>query len=184
MEKITLKIGGMHCAACSSYLEKELSKTDGISNATVSIATNTATFEFDTDKLSLKDIDAVVKSCGFFIEKDKEEDVKKKYNINLIIIIVFALLLLYVAMGPMVGLPAIHSNMMIVAYIQIILLIPVLICGREMLFDGFRALAKFHPNMNSLVAIGSAASIIYSLYIMFTNIHIHHLYFESSATIS
>ena len=183
MEKITLKIGGMHCAACSAYLEKELSKTEGVENAAVSIATNTATFEYDTDKLTIKDIDTVVKGCGFFIDKEKEEDVKKKYNFNLIIIILFALLLLYVAMGPMIGLPAIQRNMMVVAYVQITLLIPVLICGRDMLFDGFKALTKLHPNMNSLVAIGSAASIIYSLYIMFIGMHGHHLYFESSAMI-
>lgn len=183
MEKITLKIGGMHCAACSAYLEKELSKTEGILNAVVSIATNTATLEYNTDKLTMKDIDTVVKSCGFFVDEKKEEEVKKKYNINLITIIVFSLLLLYVAMGPMIGLPAIHSDMMIVAYVQIVLLIPVLICGRNMLFDGFKSLTKLHPNMNSLVAIGSAASIIFSLYTMFTSMHVHHLYFESSATI-
>lgn len=183
MEKITLKIGGMHCAACSAYLEKELSKIDGILNATVSIATNTATIEYYTDKVTTKDIDKVIKGCGFFIDKEKNEEAKSKYNLNLIIIILFTLLLLYVAMGPMIGLPAIHSNMMFVAYVQIILLIPVLICGRNMLFDGFKALVKLHPNMNTLVAIGTAASIIYSLYTMFVGLHVHHLYFESSATI-
>lgn len=182
MEKITLNIGGMHCAACSAYLEKELSKTEAIENATVSIATNTATFEYDTDKLTLKDIEKIVKGCGYFVVKEKEEE-KKKFSLNLTIIIIFALALLYVSMGPMIGLPAVHSDMMIVAYIQIILLIPVLICGRKMLFDGFKALIKLHPNMNSLVAIGSAASIIYSLYTMFSGMHGHHLYFESSATI-
>ena len=182
MEKITLNIGGMHCAACSSYLERELAKTDGIENAAVSIATNTAAFEYDTDKLTLKDIEKIVKGCGYFVVKETE-DVKKKLNLNLTIIIIFALGLLYVSMGPMIGFPAVHSDMMTVAYIQIILLIPVLICGRKMLFDGFKALVKLHPNMNSLVAIGSAASIIYSLYTMFSGMHVHHLYFESSATI-
>ncbi len=182
MDKITLNIGGMHCAACSAYLEKELSKTDGIENAAVSIATNTATFEYDSSKVTIKDINKVVKACGFFIDEKKEE-VKKKIDLNLVIIIVFALALMYVSMGHMLGLPAVHPDMMVVAYVQIILLIPVLICGRKLLFDGFKALLKLHPNMNSLVAIGSLASIIYSLYTMFTDMNIHHLYFESSATI-
>ena len=182
MDKITLKIGGMHCAACSSYLEKELSKTEGIVNPTVSIATNSATFEFDTSKLTIKDIEKVVKGCGFFIDEKKEE-VNKKIDLNLVTIIVFAIALMYVSMGHMLGLPAVHSDMMIITYIQIVLLIPVLICGRELLFDGFKALFKLHPNMNSLVAIGSAASIIYSLYTMYTDINALHLYFESSATI-
>lgn len=182
MEKITLKIGGMHCAACSAYLEKELSKTEGVVNPAVSIATNTATFEYDNSKLTIKDIEKVVKKCGFFIDEKKEE-LNKKFDFNLVIIIVFALALMYVSMGHMLGLPAVHTDMMVVAYIQIILLIPVLICGRELLFDGFKAIFKLHPNMNSLVAIGSAASIIYSLYTMFTDINAHHLYFESSATI-
>lgn len=61
MEKITLKIGGMHCAACSAYLEKELSKTEGVVNPAVSIATNTATFEYDNSKLTIKDIEKIVK---------------------------------------------------------------------------------------------------------------------------
>ena len=181
MEKITLKIGGMHCAACSAYLEKELLKNKNILNATVSIATNTATLEYDAEKITINDIDKIVKNCGFFIEKDKKEE--KKYNYNLIFIIVFSLLLLYVSMGPMIGLPTVHNDMMVVAYIQIILLIPVLFCGRTLLFDGFKSLIKLHPNMNSLVAIGSSASVIYSLYIMYSGTHLHHLYFESCSTI-
>ena len=183
MEKITLNIGGMHCASCSSYLESELSKTDGIHNVSVSIATNTAVFEYDNSKINIKDIDKIIKSCGFFILEEKEKNSVKKTNYNLIIIIIFALALMYVSMGHMIGLPAIHESMMVVSYIQIALLIPVLICGRDMLFDGFKALTKLHPNMNSLVAIGSIASIIYSLYIMYANINVYHLYFESAATI-
>ena len=66
MKKVTLNIGGMHCAACSSYLEKELSKTNGIENANVSIATNTATFDYEETLLTFKDIDKIVKGCGFF----------------------------------------------------------------------------------------------------------------------
>ncbi len=182
MDKITLKIGGMHCAACSAYLEKELSKTDGIINPSVSIATNTAIFEYDDSRLTLKDIEKVVKACGFFID-EKNEKVNKKYDLNLTIITLFTLVLMYVSMGHMIGLPAVHTDMYIVAYIQIVLLIPVLVCGRNLIFDGFRALFKLHPNMNSLVAIGSVASIIYSVYTMLIDLNIQHLYFESSATI-
>ena len=182
MKKITLNIGGMHCAACSAYLEKELSKMNGVDNVSVSIATNTATFEYDDKKLTIKDINKTVKSCGFFIDENKKES-ENKFDLNLTIIIVFSLTLMYVSMGHMLGLPTVQSNMMVVAYIQIILLLPVLICGREMLFDGFKALFKLHPNMNSLVTIGSLASILYSIYVMYTDFSIHNLYFESSATI-
>lgn len=183
MKKITLNIGGMHCAACSSYLEKELSKNKSIENANVSIATNTATFEYDESVLSIKDIDKIVKSCGFYIDNKNDNETKKSFDFKLVVIIIFALSLMYVSMGHMLGLPAIHHNMMVVAYIQLILLIPVLLCGGDLLFDGFKALFKLHPNMNSLVAIGSLASIIYSLYTMYTDFNIHNLYFESSATI-
>ena len=182
MTKITLDIGGMHCAACSAFLEKELSKDDRISNVSVSIATNTATFEYDNSKITIKDIEKIIKNCGFFIN-EKNKNFQKKYDFTLLITIVFSLALMYVSMGHMLGLPAVHKSMMIVAYIQIILLIPILICARNMLFDGFKMLFKFHPNMNSLVAIGSLASIIYSIYSMYTNMNIHDLYFESSATI-
>lgn len=183
MKKVTLNIGGMHCAACSSYLENELSKTNGIENANVSIATNTATFDYEETLLTFKDIDKIVKGCGFFIDNKKDDKINNSFDLNLIIIIVFAIALMYVSMGHMLGLPAVHPDMMVVAYIQIFLLVPVLICGRKMLFDGFKTLCKLHPNMNSLVAIGSTASILYSVYAMFTNINAHHLYFESSATI-
>ena len=183
MKKTTLNIGGMHCAACSSYLEKELSKNKSIENANVSIATNTATFEYDESVLSIKDIDKIVKGCGFYIDNKKDNKPKKSFDFKLVVIIVFALSLMYVSMGHMLGLPAIHHNMMVVAYIQLIILIPVLLCGGDLLFDGFKALFKLHPNMNSLVAIGSLASIIYSLYTMYTDFNIHNLYFESSATI-
>ena len=182
MIKTTLNIGGMHCAACSAYLEKELSKVDGVENVSVSIATNTATFEYDDRTLTIKDINKTVKNCGFFIDENKKES-ESKFDLNLTIIIVFSLALMYVSMGHMLGLPSIHHNMNIISYIQIILLIPVLICGRKLLFDGLKSLFKLHPNMNSLVAIGSFASIAYSLYIMSTNTNVHNLYFESSATI-
>lgn len=182
MIKTTLNIGGMHCAACSAYLEKELSKVDGVENVSVSIATNTATFEYDDENLTIKDINKTVKNCGFFIDENKKEN-ESKFDLNLTIIIVFSLALMYVSMGHMLGLPSIHHNMNIISYIQIILLIPVLFCGRKLLFDGLKSLFKLHPNMNSLVAIGSFASIAYSLYIMSTNMNVHNLYFESSATI-
>ena len=183
MKKETLNIGGMHCAACSSYLERELSKNKNIKNANVSIATNTATFEYDETLLSIKDIDKIVKGCGFYIDEKKDNESKKSFEFKLVIIIVFTIALMYVSMGHMLGLPAVHHNMMVVAYVQLFLLIPVLLCGKDLLFDGFKALFKLHPNMNSLVAIGSFASIIYSLYTMYTDFNIHNLYFESSATI-
>jgi len=79
MEKLTLKISGMHCASCSAYLEKELSLADGIKNVSVSIATNTASFEYDADKVKYKDIELIVKECGFSIETDEKPVKKKKF---------------------------------------------------------------------------------------------------------
>ena len=183
MEKITLKIGGMHCASCSAYLEKELSKTDGISNVSVSIATNTATFEYDKNIASMSEIDSVVKECGFFIDNEDENLKKKKLNYNLIFICVFSVLLLYTAMGQMIGLKSVTNNHTINAYIQLVLLLPILFFGRELIFDGVKSLFKLHPNMNSLVAIGSFASVAYSIYAMAVNSEYHHLYFESAGII-
>ena len=109
MKKVLLKIGGMTCSACSSGLEKYLNKQDGVERANVNLVMNNASIEYDDKKLSLKDIEKFVDKAGFEslgIDNLKNEERKKSgEKINLILTSIFSIMILYVSMAHMIGLP-------------------------------------------------------------------------------
>ncbi len=194
MTKITLNITGMHCASCSSLLERSFNETDGVLNAVVSIATEKATVEYDEAVLSYDEILKVVEACGFGVAKDISQQKKnrlKTMKIKFVVSAVFAVPLLLVSMLPMIGLNFIidpMENAFLYALVQLILCIPVLICGSHFYTNGFKQLLRFHPNMDTLIAVSTSAAFLYSLYgfgqIIFGNhMYAHNLYFESSAVI-
>ena len=200
--KMTLRIGGMHCAACSRAVERALKKTEGVESAAVNIVTEKAVLEFDDKKLKYKDIVNAIVKAGYQVV-GKEEDISEKkakeireQKIRLIISAIFSIPLFYISMSPMIKfvklpLPEIlshHSNPQIFSIVALILCIPVMVSGYKFYTLGFPALFRGAPNMDSLVAIGTTASFVYSVYssvLSFIGLNPHgdNLYYESAAVI-
>lgn len=205
----TFKIIGMTCAACAGRIEKIVARQDGVNNASVNFATERLTIDFDKDKISFDDFNRVVNKAGYsleFIKPNKsldEDKIRKEKDMNdlfkkFIVSIIFAIPLLYIAMAPMINIiklpmPQFLQNPVSYAITQIILVIPILIAGNKFYKVGFRALFLGSPNMDSLIAIGTSAAILYSLYSTFIIITgsqeeaahaaMHGLYFESAGII-
>ncbi len=201
---ISLPIGGMTCAACSARIEKVLSRMDGVQEASVNLATETANLRYDASKVGLRDIKEKVRALGYEpleIKKSSQEEEtrarKEKelrvMKLKFLIAALFALPLLYIAMGPMVGLPVpgfINPDAFPLrfALAQLLLTIPILIAGYKFYTSGTRALLTGGPNMDSLIALGTAAAVIYSLFgvwDIYRGDHhgVHRLYFESAGVI-
>ena len=192
--KKTFKISGMTCAACAARIERFVKKLDGVSSASVNFAAESLTVDFE--KLGIKDIEAAVVKAGYaFADKDAKPKMPhdRVMLIRLILSLVFAVPLLTISMGHMVGMPlpnAInpHHNPMGFAVIQLVLTVPVIAIGWKFFWDGFRNLVRLSPNMDSLIALGSTAALVYGFYAMYKigqgeTDYAMHLYFESCATI-
>lgn len=199
MTNRTLIIGGMNCAACSSACEKALNKVEGV-EATVNLLAEKAFITYDESRVSYAELENAVKKAGFYVVDEKlrakqREQEKAKQNkiakIKLLLALLFSIPLFYVAMGPMIGLPFFvtpDSNPKLYAIIQLCLAVPVIGVGYRFYTSGFAKLVRLHPNMDSLVAVGTSSAFIYSLYstlnIFRGDEHaVHQLYFESSAMI-
>ncbi len=201
MEK-RLGITGMTCASCSSRIEKMVGRLDGVDYASVNLATETLTYSSNDDMDDA--VKGVIQRLGFgFFElsqkKEERKQVKEYENkilkIRLIIAILFAAPLLYIAMAPMISfgtvtLPTFISpqNGISFAILQLALTIPVMLAGYSFYVIGFKSLFRGSPNMDSLVALGTSAAFLYSLYSTYRitqgDMHAtHDLYFESSAVI-
>ena len=206
-EKVSIKIGGMSCAACSSRVEKNLNKAAGIISASVNLTTETATVEYDVNTISIKGIEDIIKETGYaVIQRAKsstvdEDKLRKEKEIRtlktkFIVSLIFAVPLFYLAMAPMVpgidlpipGFLGIDSHPLSYAIAQIILLTPIVIAGNKFYTVGFKALIRKNPNMDSLIALGTTAAIVYSLYSVYGIITgnpgaVHGLYLESAGVI-
>ena len=197
-------IEGMHCAACSSSVERVTRKLPGVEESNVNLPLNRLTIRYDESRTSSEDIIAKIKKAGFSATLKKEEEKnntqntkennERKEKFSLILSIVFAGLLLIFSMGqmlfPSMNLPDIISmetHPMNFALTQLLLTIPVLILGRRFFINGFSSLFHLNPNMDSLVALSSGASLIFSIvqtFLIQDNPHaVHNLYFESSAVV-
>lgn len=204
-EHMQYDIVGMTCASCSQTIEKVINKLDGVQSASVNLATEKMVVDFNPSELSSNDIMEAVKNSGYSakeslsqeaqadLDKEKKEKHIKKMWSRFWQSAVLTVPLLYIAMGEMVGLPIpemihpmVYSERF--ALLQLALTIPVLIIGRPFFIVGFRALFKGHPNMDSLVALGTSAAALYSLYgTIMVLLGDHHfamnLYYESAAVI-
>lgn len=156
---------------------------------------------YEPSVIRLSEMKQIVKNAGYTpldIEKRKEVsetiDEQKKMWRDFILAVVFTIPLLYIAMGPMINLPVIpgldpEKNPAFFAWFQLVLTIPVVYIGKNFYTKGFKALSKRLPNMDSLIAVGTSAAILYSLYatIMITTGKLHYvhegLYYETAATI-
>ncbi len=202
-------IDGMSCAACSSAVERVTRKLNGVESSNVNLTTNRMVITYDETLVTQEMICEKVSRAGFqaslILEeeqnKEKEEQEWREQEEQLhqvkrrvVTAICFALPLLYISMGHMIPvklpLPSLldmESNPMNFALAQLILTIPVLICGRKFYLVGIRALLKGNPNMDSLVAIGTGSAFLYSLAmtagIPSDPMKAHQLYYESAAVV-
>ncbi|PNV63958.1 copper-translocating P-type ATPase [Clostridium sp. chh4-2] len=201
-------VTGMSCAACSSAVERVTRKMEGVKVSDVNLTTNRMSITYDEEKVTSEMIMEKVKKAGFAAylipENDggkpeeeefaHQEELLKESKRRLIIAVCFAVPLLYISMGHMVPFPLpvpafidMGLNPRNFSYAQLILTIPVLVCGKKFYVVGLKSLFKGNPNMDSLVAIGTGSAFFYSL-IMTLTVHrspmnAHHLYYESAAVV-
>lgn len=199
-------ITGMHCAACSSAVERVTRKLPGVVDSQVNLTMARLTITYDEAQTTQQMICEKVGKAGFGavlhvetnandsqdVENDDNSQVMHSKLISLIVSCVFAALLLIVAMGHMFGMPLpyifdSHHNPQNFALLQFLLALPVIILGKHYYTSGFSSLFHGNPNMNTLVAISSVASLAYSLILTFmleANPElVHNLYYESSAVV-
>ncbi len=198
-------IDGMTCASCAQTIEKVVGKLEGLKTVNVNLATEKMTVDYEEDKLSAADIVAAVENAGYHAKESLDQEAqadldkaKKEKHIKEMWrrfwqSAVLTVPLLYIAMGEMVGLPLpeIIQPMMYperFALLQLILALPVVIIGRQFFIVGFKALFKGHPNMDSLVSLGTSAAFLYSLYgtvmtLLGSEHFVMSLYYESAAVI-
>jgi Cu+-exporting ATPase len=202
-----LVISGMHCAACSTRIERVVGAMDGVESARVNLAAGTGDVAFDPDVVSLDAIRERIRELGFearpaetgtdLFERQQAEARERIQAMRrrLVPALVFAGLVMAVSMGPMLGLAlpawlAPGSSPAVFALAQLILTLPVVWAGREFYLAGLPALWRKSPNMDSLIAVGTGAAIVYSLWSLAEILlgidpvrKAHDLYFESAAVL-
>lgn len=203
--KKTFNIEGMTCSSCAQTVEKSVQNLQGVSVSSVNLATEKLTVSYDPAILNLGDITKTVSDAGYEAHEeinsaaqvDLDQEKKDKQISHLwkrfVASAIFTVPLFYLSMGPMVGLPVptmmdASINPLVNAIIQLILTFPVIIINIEYFKIGFRTLSKGHPNMDSLVALGTSAAFLYSLYATYMisagdASFAHMLYYESAAVI-
>ncbi len=194
MKKIVLNIEGMTCSACSNGLEKYLNKQKGVKEASVNLVLATLMIEYDDNVLSKKDLEKFVLEAGF--KSTGENNNKNSKNIELIKLIIFAILsiiLMYISMGHMLKLPIpsfvnMEINPLGYGAILMILSIPFLFYGFDILKNGIKNIIHKMPNMDSLVGIGILVNFLYSMWNLILVYEgdiskVHNLYFEASSMI-
>lgn len=198
-------VTGMSCAACSARVEKAVKPVVGVESCSVNLLTNTLTVE---GTASEKDIIAAVKKAGYGIKTQKEEknsaentDDRETVRLvrRLIVSLVLSALLMYIAMGHMLSLPQIafiEENAVLNAILQMIIAAVVMVINRKFFVNGFKGIMNKAPNMDTLVALGSGASFLWSIAVLVMLVNAqrlgdmtevmelrHNLYFESAAMI-
>lgn len=197
MKKIILAIDGMTCSACSNGLEKYLNKQNGIINASVNLVMANALIEYDDTILNQKKIDQFVKEAGFkslgLFHEFNIENKNKNEKIKFTLFLVLAILLMYISMGHMIGLPVpkilnMHTHPIHYTVVLFLLTIAFMVYGFDIFKNGYKNLIHKTPNMDTLVSIGVISSMLYSLYSMYmickgNHAYVENLYFESAAIV-
>ncbi len=218
MAKRAFTVTGMTCSACSAHVEKAVKKLDGAENVTVNLLTNTLTLDCDAAKLSDELIANAVINAGYGIElpkagkeqkknKSSLSDIRKKeysaMKFRFFASLVFLVPLMFFSMGHMFIKSGFlydnlfcHEQMLFNSLCQLILVLPIMYFNRKFYISGFKALFSGRANMDSLVALGSASSAIYSVAVMLivafrmgggdmaaAHEFSHHLYIESAGMI-
>ena len=187
--KQKFNVTGMTCSACSAHVDKAVRKVPGVSEVNVNLLSNSMTVEYDPDKTSPQAIEAAVAEAGYGAScplpaakggaraaapaADPMAEELKSMKRRLIVSFVFLIPLFYIAMGHMMGwpLPAffhdMRANGLSVALIQFLLVLPIMYVNDKYYKVGFKTLFKGAPNMDSLIALGSAAAVIYGIVALF-----------------
>jgi Cu+-exporting ATPase len=204
---VSIPVGGMTCAACSARVEKAINKLEGVESAAVNLATEKATVVYNPALVRLSAIKEAIEKAGYkaldaskqgTVDEDKlrKEKEIKTLRTKFIVAASFGLPLLYIAMVPMikvVSLPfpkalAPMNFPLLYALVELLLVIPIIIAGNKFYTVGFRNLLHRSPNMDSLIAVGTTAAVLYSVYNIFEiaggNFHaVDALYFETAGVI-
>ena len=193
-------VTGMSCASCANAVEKALNKNNDI-NASVNFATEKLNIEYDEKKYNFDKIREIVESAGYGLVEDMIEDKKmelyqekiKSLKNRLILAIIFVVPLLYISMGHMLGavLPDFLNpkvNPLNFALAQFVLTLPIIYAGRDFFSHGFKNLVRKSPTMDSLIAIGATAAVLYGIYATFRIVTVDpeahmDLYYETAGTI-
>lgn len=216
MVKERFNVGGMTCSACSAHVERSVRKVDGVVKADVNLLTNSMTVEYDTKSCSRSDIIRAVESGGYTASLPKASREKSavrespaelrkkefhKMRTGLIWSIVFLVPLFYISMGHMLGAPLpdfMHGteNALIFAFTQFLLTLPIVAINKHYFINGFRNLVKGSPNMDTLIALGAGAALVYGIAAIYrigwglghgeaevAEHYMMNLYFESCGTI-
>lgn len=214
-------VTGMTCAACEANVTRSVKKLNGVSEVTVSLLANQMRVRFDENTVGTAEILRAVADAGYGAallgqskkqqesgfrsewQRRQEETLQNQRGMKRRLVISIALLvpLMYVAMGEMLGLPVPAflsgmENALISAFTQFLIALPVLFVNRKFFTSGFHALLKRAPNMDSLVSVGSGASMLYGIFAIYrmangfghddmqaVHQYAHSLYFESAAMI-
>lgn len=206
-KEVTIPIAGMTCASCAQAVERALGKLDGIESVNVNLATEKASIKYISEKVRLSEIKQAINKAGYqaleiknknTVDEDKlrkEKEIRTLWT-KFIVSAIFSLPLLYIAMGPMVSWWNVPIPMWLepmqypltYALVEILLVIPVIIAGYRFYTVGFKALIRRSPNMDSLIAMGTTAAVLYSLYstyMIYTGdfMYVDDLYFETAGVI-
>jgi len=203
LKDVELDIDGISCQVCVNKIEKKVSKLNGVKSVIVNLANSRGKIVYDSDVIKLSEILEVMKKMGYtgskheessenLKDKEKEEHLKREF-LEFKIAIIFSVVVFYIAMGTMIGLPvpAIISpdiNPLNFAIVQLILSLPVVYIGRRFYIVGIKQLFMKSPSMDSLIATGTGSALIYSIYGTFKIAegdyhYVHSLYFESAVVI-
>ena len=201
--ELNVKIEGISCQACVANIERKVGKLDGVISAEVNLATNRGRFLYNSKRIKASEIIDVINNLGGYKaikdeEAKPEDEIKKEAEMKRELLefktaITLAAIVFYITMGHMMGmpLPSIISpdiNPINYALVQLVLAVPVMLIGRRFYTVGIRALIKGAPNMDSLIATGTGAALLYSVFgtyeIIKGNIeYVHALYYESAVVI-
>ncbi|PKY87511.1 copper-translocating P-type ATPase [Falseniella ignava] len=178
----TFAIEGMTCASCAQTIEKAVGKLSGVDKVSVNLATEKMQVSYNPSAISVSDVTGAVSNSGYAAvlettdtqnhsreEKREKKEKRMKQLLNRFgISIIFTIPLLIISMGPMVGMPLPNIvdptiNAFNFSLLQLILTLPIMVVSWEYFQKGFKTLFKGHPNMDSLIALGTAAAFVYSL---------------------
>ena len=206
--KVKFEITGMTCAACSARVESVTSSVDGVIKAEVNLLKGTMVAELSKES-AVPNVIAAVKQAGYVASvhgasnsrSAAESDLLNEMKLRLVVSSVFLLVLMYFTMGHMVGLPGTHwmhddENALLSCLMQFFLTLPVVYLNRVYYIRGFKALLFRSPNMDSLIAVGSASALAYGVWALLRMVwavsrmrwdvvtyYSDNLYFESAAMI-
>ncbi len=201
---VSIPIGGMTCAACAKTVERVVGKLEGVGSVSVNFATEKALVEYRGSRVRLSEIKQAIAKAGYTalavdaggradVHRDaKEREIRVLWS-KFLVSAAFALPLLDVAMGPMIGLhlpaaidPMVHP--LRVAWLEAALVLPIIAAGHRFYVVGFKAILRRSPNMDSLIAMGTSAAILYSLHSVVRIARgetgaMENLYFETAGVI-